>query len=87
MVSIEGMNLDVDDWHGGMDLNPFEFEQEDRDEVLALQALLAFGCARINKWRDRRSDPPDVAFYGAQKVAKTKLASLTIVLDISALEL
>jgi hypothetical protein len=27
MISIEGMNLDVDDWHGGMDLNPFEFEQ------------------------------------------------------------
>jgi hypothetical protein len=27
MISIEGMNLDVDDWHGRMDLNPFEFEQ------------------------------------------------------------
>src|SRR5713226_3337733 len=27
MISIEGMNLDVDDWHDRMDLNPFEFEQ------------------------------------------------------------
>jgi hypothetical protein len=27
MISIEGMNLDVDDWHGRMDLIPFEFGQ------------------------------------------------------------
>jgi hypothetical protein len=53
---------------------------------VGLTALLAL-AQRHNKWRDRRFDPPDVALYGAQKVAKTKLAMLTTVLDIGALEL
>jgi hypothetical protein len=42
---------------------------------------------RHNEWRDRQADPPLGPVYGAQKVAKTKLADLTVVLDVDELKL
>jgi hypothetical protein len=42
--------------------------------ALALKALLALGLGDTRKWRHHPDDPPEVALYGAQKVAKTKRA-------------
>jgi hypothetical protein len=41
---------------------------------VALTALPAFGIRRHKEWRGRRFDPPEVALYGMQKVAKAELA-------------
>ena len=51
---------------------------------MSLKALLTLGAERHKEWRRRLFDPPDVALYGTQKVAKTKL---TEVLDMNVLEL
>jgi hypothetical protein len=53
----------------------------------ALKALLAFGPSDTTNGVIVGSTRQTWPFYGAQKVAKTKLAILTTVLDISELEL
>jgi hypothetical protein len=53
--------------------------------ALAFESSAGTRSERHNEWRDRRFDLPAMARYGASKVAKTKLATLTKVLDNSEL--
>jgi hypothetical protein len=50
-------------------------------------SIAGIGIPSHKPWRRCPFDPPDVAFYGTQKFAKTKRAYLTAVVDKGTLEL